>query len=150
MPSFSTSVLAIRLFVQALINPVCVGALALVEQDGKIVLIRQSYTRGWHLPGGGVKPGEPPEAAALRELREEIGLTASAPPELFGVYSRRLGLVTNLVFLYRLREAAFDFRPTWEIRALTLAEPTAPPSGTTAAVRRRLKEYVGASRASTW
>jgi len=32
----------------------------------------------WHTIAGGVEPGEEPEAAALRELREETGLEAEA------------------------------------------------------------------------
>ncbi len=42
-----------------------------------LLLVRVSYRAGWHLPGGSVRPGEMPEAAARRELAEEIGLTAS-------------------------------------------------------------------------
>jgi 8-oxo-dGTP diphosphatase len=41
-----------------------------------LLLVRPSYRGGWHLPGGGVRRGEKPEAAARRELAEEIGLTA--------------------------------------------------------------------------
>ena len=43
-----------------------------------LLLVRSSYRTGWHLPGGGVRRGEMPEAAARRELAEEIGLAASA------------------------------------------------------------------------
>jgi 8-oxo-dGTP diphosphatase len=43
-----------------------------------LLLVRSSYRIGWHLPGGGVRRGEMPEAAARRELAEEIGLAASA------------------------------------------------------------------------
>jgi 8-oxo-dGTP diphosphatase len=41
-------------------------------------LVRSSYRVGWHLPGGGVRRGETPEAAARRKLAEEIGLSVSA------------------------------------------------------------------------
>ena len=43
-----------------------------------LLLVRSSYRRGWHLPGGGVRRGETPETAAQRELAEEIGLRATS------------------------------------------------------------------------
>jgi 8-oxo-dGTP pyrophosphatase MutT (NUDIX family) len=87
----------------------------------------------------------------IRELQEEIGLTQSAPPQLLGVFIRRHLWVTNLILLYRVREAVFVFRPSWEIRAITLADPASLPAGTGPAVRRRLKEMIGeASPAAFW
>lgn len=126
-----------------MLSPVALGALALVEQDGKFVLVRHSYAPGWHLPGGGVGRSEPPATAVMRELREELGLTSSAPPELIGIYTRKTGLATNVNVLYRVREAKFAFKPSWEIREIVLADPASPPPGTAHGIRRRFAELTG-------
>jgi 8-oxo-dGTP pyrophosphatase MutT (NUDIX family) len=42
--------------------------------DGNVLLVRPSYKQHWDLPGGIVEPGESPKAAAMRELKEELGL----------------------------------------------------------------------------
>jgi hypothetical protein len=50
------------------------GVVVAVYVGSALLLVRSSYRRGWHLPGGGVRRGEIPETAARRELAEEIGL----------------------------------------------------------------------------
>lgn len=134
---------------RSLSSPVAFGAHAIVEDgDGRVVLVRHSYQNGWAFPGGGVGCGEPPEQALLRELKEEVGLLRSAPPKVFGIYTRRLGIATNVIALYRVREAVIAFRPNFEVREIVLADPANPPAGTMAGVRRRLAELSNGSQAS--
>jgi 8-oxo-dGTP pyrophosphatase MutT (NUDIX family) len=139
--SFSRLALMAKLAAQAMLSPVALGACALVEREGKVLLVRHSYVRGWLLPGGGVGRGEPPADAILRELKEEIGLVRSSPPEFIGLYSRRAGWVTNVIALYRIGDADFIFRPNFEIREIRFVDPAAPPDGTPPSVRRRLSEF---------
>src|SRR5437764_14641193 len=53
------------------------GAMVAVWLESALLLVRSSYRTEWHLPGGGGRRGEAPEAAACRELVEETGLCAS-------------------------------------------------------------------------
>jgi 8-oxo-dGTP diphosphatase len=54
------------------------AAYAIVVKNSSILLLRQNGG-GYDLPGGGVKLGEDPQNAALRELKEETGINASNP-----------------------------------------------------------------------
>ena len=63
--------------------------IALVDQPGRpIVLIeRKNPPYGWAIPGGFVDVGETVEQAAIREMKEEVGLDVTIT-DLLGVYSR--------------------------------------------------------------
>ncbi len=59
-----------------------VVACALVDPDGRVLLARRPEGKPmaglWEFPGGKVQPGETPEAALIRELREELGIGVEA------------------------------------------------------------------------
>jgi len=135
--------LVAKITAQALLAPVAYAACALIERDGKVLLVRHSYVPGWLLPGGGVGRGEAAEHAVIREMREEIGLVRCTTPELFGLYSRKAGWATNVIALYRLRDAEFTFVPNLEIRETQFVDPANPPDGTPRSVATRLKEFAG-------
>lgn len=134
----------VMLWLKALRAPVAFGVVAIVEdRNGRVVLVRHTYRPGWHLPGGGVERGEAPTIAILRELKEEIGLLRSDAPLLRDVFARKVGIVTNVIALYRVSNAELDFKPNFEIREIVHADPADPPPDTVAGARRRLAELVG-------
>lgn len=60
---------------QLIIRP---AAYALLIDSGRLLLLRSRATGKYHLPGGGVGPGERIEQALQREVREETGLELGA------------------------------------------------------------------------
>jgi len=59
-----------------------VAACALIDIDGRVLLARRPEGKKmaglWEFPGGKLNPGETPEAALIRELREELGIDVAA------------------------------------------------------------------------
>jgi 8-oxo-dGTP diphosphatase len=53
------------------------AALVAVYVGCELLLLKSSYRATWNFPGGAIRRGETPEAAARRELAEEIGLTGN-------------------------------------------------------------------------
>jgi ADP-ribose pyrophosphatase YjhB (NUDIX family) len=60
---------------------------AIVLQDQQVLLVQRDTPRFWELPGGSMVPGETPEAAVVREVREETGVHVEII-ELLGWYER--------------------------------------------------------------
>lgn len=61
---------------------VLVVAAALIDADGRVLIAQRPQGKQlaglWEFPGGKVEPGERPEAALIRELREELGIETKA------------------------------------------------------------------------
>jgi ADP-ribose pyrophosphatase YjhB (NUDIX family) len=122
------------------------GVRALViDGQRRIFLVKHSYVRGWHLPGGGVEPGETLIDALIRELAEEGNIEPTAPPRLHGVFFNAHVSRRDHVAVFVVR----DFRqiaepvPDREIIAHGFFPIDQLPNDTTASTRARIAEVLG-------
>jgi ADP-ribose pyrophosphatase YjhB (NUDIX family) len=122
------------------------GVRALViDGQRRIFLVKHSYVRGWHLPGGGVEPGETLIDALIRELAEESNIEPTAPPRLHGVFFNARASRRDHVAVFVVR----DFRqiaepvPDREIIAHGFFPIDQLPNDTTASTRARIAEVLG-------
>jgi ADP-ribose pyrophosphatase YjhB (NUDIX family) len=69
------------------------GVKVVVRRGDDVLLVRHTYGRraDWDLPGGFINSEEPPQDAALREVREEVGLEAQRPVALGALLQRISG-----------------------------------------------------------
>lgn len=62
------------------------SSVVIVDESGRLLLMARADTGGWGLPGGFMEPGESFEQAAVREVREEVGIEVT-DLSLLGVFS---------------------------------------------------------------
>ncbi len=123
-----------------------VGVRAVVlDQADRVLLIEHSYAAGWQLPGGGVQAGETIREALARELKEEAGVTLTAPAELHGVFFNPKASRRDHVFVFVVRAWDQDTSPpqSMEIINRGFFAPDALPAETTRGTRARITEVIG-------
>ncbi|MGI5377966.1 (deoxy)nucleoside triphosphate pyrophosphohydrolase [Streptomyces sp. CA-251387] len=103
---------------------IVVGA-ALLEA-GRLLAARRSAPEDlagrWELPGGKVEPGEAPEAALVRELREELGVDAEVIERVPGEWPLKPPYVLQ-VWTVRLLPGAGEPKPLQDHDALRWLSP---------------------------
>lgn len=117
---------------------VLVVACALIDADGRVLLTRRPEGKPmaglWEFPGGKVDDGETPEAALIRELHEELGISvkdACLAPLTFA--SHRYDRFHLLMPLYVCRRWEGDVEPqegqelAW-VRSQRLSTYPMPPA----------------------
>lgn len=100
----------------------------------------------WYTIGGGVKKGESPLAAILREIQEEVGIIPASLPKIFSVYYSHLEKRDDYIILYLLELKDFKQNEnvtSWEIKEKKWFSFDNLPLDTSPATKRRIEEYLG-------
>jgi ADP-ribose pyrophosphatase YjhB (NUDIX family) len=129
-----------------------VRGLVLDGQD-RVFLVKHTYVHGWHLPGGGVEPGETVLNALSRELKEEGNIELAGAPTQFGIYFQPTVSRRDHVVLFVVRDFCQPAPPVpdSEIMAHGFFARDALPPDTTRATQARIAEVMaGAPVSQRW
>ena len=132
-------------------RPMTLGVRAIAtDEAGRVLLVRHTYSLGWHFPGGGVEHGENTADAAARELMEEGGAEPATPLQLVGFYANHKSFPNDHIALYR----ADSWKPcspkeNGEIAERGFFAIDALPEGTREGTKRRIAELFQRATPST-
>lgn len=129
-------------------RPITFGVRGLVrDAEGRVLLVRHSYTPGWYLPGGGVERGETVLTSLTRELDEEVGVVLRGAPAFVALYANFREFKSDHVALYIVEHGQYERVPrkSFEIAEMGFFALDALPEDTTRGTRARLMEIAEGS-----
>ena len=117
----------------------------IVDEQGRVLLLQHRFRpgSGWGIPGGFIQPGEQPEAALRRELREEIEVELERAELVFARTLERYRQV-ELIFCCRIRDAIFP--QTYEVRRAAWFAVNELPAGLSADQRALIERALRLSK----
>ena len=122
------------------------------DGEGRVLLIKHTYTSGWHMPGGGVERGETCEEALAREMVEEAGVELTGPPRLRSIHSSETSFHGDHILFYEIGDwRAVKATSRGEIAALEwFAADNLPRDVTSGTARRIAETLTGAPPDPQW
>lgn len=121
-----------------------------INPQGQVLLLRHTYTPGWHFPGGGVERGETCGLSLTRELLEEAGIEAAESAlDLVSVHANHAFFPNDHVLLYRVRQwTQRAATQRGEIAEVRFVDPLNTPAEVSRGTKNRLDELFASKPAS--
>jgi len=121
-------------------RPVRMGVRVMMIKDNKVTLVRQTYMRGWFMPGGGLKRDETLDQAARREAFEETGAELGELT-LMGAYTSFKDWKTDHNLVFVCHSFKITGKPDKEIAEVGTFSLDELPNGIWPGHIRRFEEY---------
>jgi 8-oxo-dGTP pyrophosphatase MutT (NUDIX family) len=122
---------------------------AVIDGQGRFLLVKHTYTSGWIFPGGGVERGETCEQAARREIEEEAAIVVKGLLEFKGIFSNEREMRGDHLAFFILRDfEQRTFVSNMEIADARFFDPHALPERVNGGSRRRITEIIESKPAS--
>jgi len=123
-----------------LFRPITLGVRVMMIDKDQVLLVRQTYTDGWFVPGGGVKRGETLDHAARREAHEETGAILNNL-SLVGAYANFKEQKSDHNIFFLSTDFTVSGEHDLEIAEVRFFPLDALPGDLLPGHRRRLQEY---------
>jgi 8-oxo-dGTP diphosphatase len=117
---------------------ILVAAVALIDADNRVLIAQRPSGKSmaglWEFPGGKIEPGETPEAALVREVKEELGIDVCLEclaPFNFASHSYETFHLLMPLYICRTWEGEITPREGQQfafVRALDLTKYPMPPA----------------------
>jgi 8-oxo-dGTP pyrophosphatase MutT (NUDIX family) len=111
-----------------------------LTSEGRLILVKLRYASGWRLPGGGRAENEDAREAALREMREEIGMISHGVVQLACELEESVDFKRDLASVVIVHDVSY--RPkTWnlEVEAVREVDLESLPADLSPQTKRWLK-----------
>jgi len=133
-------------------QPITVVA-ALIEEGGMILICQRRkggpFELKWEFPGGKVQPGETPQEALTRELREELQVSATIGPELYRTRHRYAEMEQELELIFFAVTLGPETMMNRAFEKIVWAERARLPTYDFLEADRELVERLARARAAT-
>lgn len=122
------------------------GVRIMLIHEEKMILVRHWYNSLWVMPGGGIHKHETPEQAAIREIKEELGIDIKQLDYLLGVYSNIVKGKNDTVYCFVVElDSQIEIsckKFNIEISDIIWSSIYSFPPDTSSATKNRIQEYL--------